>query len=121
MTVQVTTDDSSIDSAASALSAGLERFTIEALRKWGEALDRETPRSLGERLLCFADSWRVAIEAESEACKTACVDFSYHFPAGSRERDVLQRMAVRLDMRSNVELSGPQAALSPEGPARTQG
>ena len=107
------TNEKTTDSAASALSAGLERFTIEALRKWGEALDRETPRSLGERLLCFADSWRVAIEAESEACKTACVDFSYHFPAGSRERDVLQRMAVRLDMRSNAGVTGAELAKRP--------
>ncbi len=48
-------------SGQSALSAGLERLTHEDLRKWGAALDREMPKGLGERLLCFADDWRASI------------------------------------------------------------
>ena len=34
------------------------RYTHESLRGWGEALDREQPQSIGERLLCYADDWR---------------------------------------------------------------
>lgn len=35
---------------------------------------------------------------ERNECKAACIDFSHHFPDGSKEREVLQRMSVRLDM-----------------------
>ena len=66
------TDDKIIEIAKT--QDGLERFTLEALRKWGEELDAEAPRGLGERLICFADSWAVAILAEREACALACFD-----------------------------------------------
>ena len=32
-------------------------LTPDALRKWGEALDAEMPRSIGEALIQFADAW----------------------------------------------------------------
>ena len=41
----------------------------------------------------------LAIAEEREACKAECIDFSYHFSAESKGREVLQRVAVRLDMK----------------------
>ena len=41
---------------------GLKRYTHDDLRKWGELLDAESPQGLGEKLLCYADDWRVEIE-----------------------------------------------------------
>jgi len=53
------------------------------------------------------EAFETGKKQEREACKEACVDLSHHFPAGSRERDALQRMATRLDMRSNANVTGP--------------
>jgi len=39
-----------------------------------------------------------ALSQDRKACIAECIDFSHHFPAGSAERAVLQRVAVRLDM-----------------------
>ena len=38
------------------------QLTHECLRKWSEAIDKEMPHGLGERLMCFADAWREQIE-----------------------------------------------------------
>jgi hypothetical protein len=34
-------------------------LTPDALRKWGEALNEEMPRSIGEALIQFADAWAI--------------------------------------------------------------
>ena len=38
-----------------------------------------------------------------DTCKAQCVDFSYRFMAGTKERDVLQRLAGLLEMPPNVK------------------
>lgn len=43
-----------------------------------------------------------ALIQERKAYITECIDFSHHFPAGSSERNVLQRVAIRLDMRTDA-------------------
>ncbi len=50
---------------ASALTDELERLTHEDLRKWAEALDKEMPRGLGERLLRFAEAWREQVDCSN--------------------------------------------------------
>lgn len=56
-----------------------------------------------ENLIELADEIaRVAAGEEREACKAECIDFSFHFSAESKEREVLQRAAVRLDMRPDT-------------------
>lgn len=95
------------DSAASALSAGLERLTHEDLRKWGAALDREMPKGLGERLLCFADDWRASIEAECEACAKVCADHPGHIPNNRwNASSALGSCEQLIRMRSNATVKG---------------
>ena len=43
------------------------KYTHEDLRKWGEALDKEHPRGLGEVLLCYACDWREEVEGDTAA------------------------------------------------------
>ena len=38
-------------------------LTSDSLRKWGEALDAEMPRSIGEALIQFADAWAIELAA----------------------------------------------------------
>ncbi len=55
----------------------LERYTHNDLLKWGQELDRELPRSLGEKLICYADDWRNEVEniaAQLEAEKQRAVN-----------------------------------------------
>lgn len=86
---------------ASALSAGLDRFTHESLRKWGEALDREIPHSLGERILCYADDWR----SESEAC-AALANEAYDFVNAELYNDAMSKLLELMHrMRSNAKVS----------------
>ena len=40
-----------------ALESDATKFTHEMLRRWGEALDKERPKGLGEALLCYAYDW----------------------------------------------------------------
>jgi hypothetical protein len=60
------------DCGQSLLTDELERLTHEDLRKWGEALDKEMPQGLGERLLRFAYEWRKSIAIEREECARVC-------------------------------------------------
>ena len=46
-------------------------LTPDALRKWGEALNEETPRGLGDALIQFADAW--AIEQQELAAAFTAV------------------------------------------------
>lgn len=99
MTTEKVQDSAEPTGAASALSAGLERLTIASLRRWGEALNDEQPRSLGERLIQYADSWAAAIEAEREACAKIADEKDDMMQYGAGEE---------IRMRSNVKLRGDQ-------------
>lgn len=113
-------------------SAGLERFSFAALCEllpadvnWGDHL---TPDILREVAM--------AVESrEREACKEVCRKIAAQYPTDiwledGESLDCKSARMARLtaancereiDMRSNAELSGPEAALSPEGRARTTG
>lgn len=45
---------------------GVKRFTHEDLRNLGETLDKDNPKALGEKLLCFADDWRESLVISDE-------------------------------------------------------
>lgn len=62
----------------------------------GRSEDLESLTELGEEIA------RISAEEEREACKAECIDFSFSFAAGSKEREALQRVAVRLDMRPDT-------------------
>mgnify|MGYP003406035515 FL=1 len=44
----------------------VNRFTHEDLRRIGEKLDKGKAKSLGEKLLCFADDWRESLVVSDE-------------------------------------------------------
>ena len=56
------------------MSVGLERFTHEDLRRIGEKLDKDGPKALGEKLLCFADDWRESLVVSDEQANTIALE-----------------------------------------------
>lgn len=48
-------------------------YTHEDLRKWGEALNKEMPHSLGEELLRYACNWKEEVEGDTAVSITRLV------------------------------------------------